>query len=319
MQRIFLGHEIYGEIVESGNGVPGLKVGDKVSFNGFFPNCKALEIEPCHHCAEGAYTLCVNPHMGRLPTNRGGGFSEFMVAHHSQWVKLPDDFTEDQALMTEPLAVAAHAVLKAPPKPGDRVLVIGSGTVGLNAAQVIKAFEPDAIVTVLARYEAQEEMALRLGADKVIRGGDAYKAVAEDTGGRLFEGMLGSRMILGGYDIIHDSVGVGKTFQDALRWVKGQGAVIFSGVELTPPRIDITPIWHQEIRITGINCHGRDHFDQASRTSFEWAIELIQTGKVQTAPLISHRFPIREIRRAIDVMTHKDREPTYKIVLEMTR
>jgi threonine dehydrogenase-like Zn-dependent dehydrogenase len=101
--------------------------------------------------------------------------------------------------------------------------------------------------------------------------------------------------------------------------VKGQGAVIFSGVELTPPRIDITPIWHQEIRITGINCHGRDHFGQASRTSFEWAIELIQTGKVQTVPLISHRFPIREIRRAVDVMTHKDREPTYKIVLEMTR
>jgi threonine dehydrogenase-like Zn-dependent dehydrogenase len=87
------------------------------------------------------------------------------------------------------------------------VLVIGSGTVGLNAAQVVKAFEPDAVVTVLARYEAQEEMALRLGADKVIRGGDPYKAVAEDTGGRLFEGMLGSRMILGGYDIIHDSVG----------------------------------------------------------------------------------------------------------------
>lgn len=319
MSRIFLGHEIYGEVVESGRDAAGLKAGDKVGFNGFFPNCRALEIEPCAHCAEGNYTLCLNPHMGKLPMNRGGGFSEFMVAHRSQWVKLPDDFTEDQALMTEPFAVAVHAVLKHPPRPGDRVLVIGAGTVGLNTVQVVKAFEPEAYVTVLARYKAQEEMALRLGAGRVIRGGDAYKAVAEDTGGRLFDGMLGSRMILGGYDIIHDSVGSGKTFQDALRWVKGQGTIIFSGVELTPPKIDITPIWHQEIQIAGINCHGREHFGSVSRTSFEWAVELIQAGKVQTAPLISHRFPISEIRRAVDAMTHKDREPTYKIVLEMMR
>ncbi len=318
MKRIFLGHEIYGEVVEAGKDVSALRTGDKVGFNGFFPNCKAYEIEPCPPCAEGNYTLCLNPHMGRLPMNRGGGFSEFMVAHESQWVKLPDDFTEDQALMTEPLAVAAHAVLKHPPKPGDKVLVIGSGTVGLNTVQVVKAFEPKASVTVLARYPAQEEMALRLGADTVIRGGDTYKAVAEETGGRLFEGMLGSRMMLGGYDIIHDSVGSGETFQDALRWVRGQGAIVFSGVELTPPKIDITPIWHQEIRITGINCHGHERFGPVPRTSFEWAIDLIQQGKVQTAPLMSHRFPIKELRRAIDAMTNKGREPTFKIVLEMS-
>ena len=316
-KRIFLGHEIFGKIIEAGDGVSALKAGDKVSFKGFFPSCKALEIDPCPPCAEGNYTLCLNPHMGKLPMNRGGGFSEFMVAHQSQWVRLPDDFTEDQALMTEPLAVAVHAVLKCPPKPGDKVLVIGSGTVGLNTVQVVKAFEPEACVTVLARYKAQEEMALRLGADKVIRGGDPYKAVAEETGGRLFDGMFGSRMILGGYDIIHDSVGSGGTFQDALRWVRSKGVVIFSGVQMTPPKIDITPIWHQEIHITGINCHGQEHFGSAPRTSFEWAIELIRNGKVQTSPLISHRFPIEEIKRAVDVMTHKDREPTFKIVLEM--
>ena len=318
LKRIFLGHEIYGKVIEAGANVAKLKTGDKVSFNGFFPNCRALEIEPCGPCAEGNYTLCLNPHMGQLPMNRGGGFSEFMVAHESQWVKLPDEFTEVQALLTEPIAVAVHAVLKEPPKPGDRVLVIGAGTVGLNMLQVVKAFEPEALVTVIARYDEQEKMAKELGADEVIRGGDLYKAVAEETDGRLFDGMLGSRMILGGYDIIHDSVGSGKTFQDALRWVKGQGAIVFSGVELASSKIDITPIWHQEIRITGINCHGQEHFGSASRTSFEWAIDLIQQGKVQVAPLISHRFPLRDIRRAIEVMTHKDREPTFKIVLEIT-
>ena len=318
LKRIFLGHEIYGEVIEAGANVAKLKAGDKVSFNGFFPNCRALEIEPCASCAEGNYTLCLNPHMGKLPMNRGGGFSEFMVAHESQWVKLPDEFTEVQALLTEPIAVAVHAVLKEPPKPGDRVLVIGAGTVGLNTVQVVKAFEPEASVTVIARYDEQEKMAKELGADEVIRGGDLYKAVADETDGRLFDGMLGSRMILGGYDIIHDSVGSGKTFQDALRWVKGQGAIVFSGVELASSKIDITPIWHQEIRITGINCHGQEHFGSTSRTSFEWAVDLIQQDKVQIAPLISHRFPLRDIRRAIEVMTHKDREPTFKIVLEIT-
>lgn len=317
MKRIFLGHEINGKVIEIGADVKALKPGDKVSFNGFFPNCRALEIEPCARCAEGNYTLCTNQHMGQLPMNRGGGFSELMVAHESQWVKLPDDFTEEQALMTEPIAVAVHAVLKEPPKPGDRVLVIGAGTVGLNTLQVLKAVEPEAIVTMIARYASQEEMARKLGADKIIRGGDLYKAVADDTGGSLFDGMLGSRMILGGYDIIHDSVGSGKTFQDALRWVKGQGTIVFTGVELALPSIDITPIWHQEIRITGINCHGQEHYNSVSRTSFEWAIDLIRDEKVQVSPLISHRFPIRDIRRAVDTMTHKDREPTFKIILDM--
>ncbi len=319
MERIFLGHEIYGEVVDAGGEVSGLKRGDKVSFLGFFPSCKALELEPCPPCAEGNYTLCLTPDKGTLPLNRGGGFSEFMIAHQSQWVRLPDDFTEDQALMTEPIAVAVHAVLKHPPQPGDRVLVIGAGTVGLNILQVVKAVEPESRVAVLARYPAQEDMARRLGADDVIRGGDPYRAVAERTGGRLFDGMMGSRMILGGYDIVHDTVGSGTTFQDAMRWVRGQGAIVLSGVQLAYSKIDIAPIWHQEIHITGINCHGQEHFDGVSRTSFEWAIDLIREGKIQTAPFISHRFPIREIRRAVEAMTRKDREPTFKIVLDVAR
>ncbi|MBI5116590.1 alcohol dehydrogenase catalytic domain-containing protein [Candidatus Poribacteria bacterium] len=317
MKRIFLGHELYCEVVETGRDVKDIKKGDKLSYLGFFPNCKGLGNNPCPPCAEGNYTLCLTPEKGTLPSNRGGGFSEFMVAHRSQWAKLPDDFTEDQALMTEPLAVAVHAVFKHPPKPGDRVLVIGAGTVGLNVLQVVKAVEPRAYVTALARYPQQEQMALRLGADKVIRGGDTYRAVADDTGGRLFNGIMGSRMMLGGYDVIHDSVGSGATFQDALRWVKGHGAIVLSGVQLAASKIDFTPIWHQEINVTGINCHGQEHLGGTPRTSFEWAIELIRDGKAQTAPLISHRFPLRDIRQAIEAMKRKGEEPTFKIVLDV--
>ncbi len=317
IRRIFLGHEIFGEVVEAGQDVSELGVGDKVSYRGFFPNCKALELDPCPPCAAGNYTLCLNPHMRELPLNRGGGFSEFMLAHKSQWVRLPDDFTEDQALLTEPLAVAVHAVLKRPPQPSENILIIGSGTVGLNILQVFKAMEPSASVTVLARYPAQEAMARRLGADDVIRGGDPYEAVAEKTHGRLFHGMMGSRMMLGGYDIIHDTVGSRTTVQDALRWTCGQGTIVLSGVELAVSKIDLSPIWHQELNVTGINCHGQEHFGGASRTSFDWAIELIREGKVETAPLISHRFPLQEIRKAVEAMTQKGREPTFKIVLDV--
>jgi len=255
--------------------------------------------------------------MGKLPSNRGGGFSEFMVAHRSQWVKLPDDFTEDQVLMTEPVAVAVHAVFKHMPRPGERALIIGAGTVGLNILQVIKALEPEASVTVLARYPAQDDMARRLGADAVIRGGDPYSAVAEQTGGRLFNGMMGSRMILGGYDLIHDTIGSGTTFEDSLRWVRRKGAIVLSGVQMAASKVDLAPIWHQEIQITGINCHGQEDFAGASRTSFDWAIELIRDGKVATAPFISHRFPLTEFKRAVEVMTRKGREPTFKIVLDV--
>jgi threonine dehydrogenase-like Zn-dependent dehydrogenase len=82
-------------------------------------------------------------------------------------------------------------------------------------------------------------------------------------------------------------------------------------------KVDLAPIWHQEIQITGINCHGQEDFAGTSRTSFDWAIELIQQGKVATAPFISHRFPLTEFKRAVEVMTQKGREPTFKIVLDM--
>jgi threonine dehydrogenase-like Zn-dependent dehydrogenase len=317
LERIFLGHELYCEVVEVGGAVTDLKVGDKVAFLGFYPSCRAFGLEPCESCAAGNYTLCLKPHMGKLPQNRGGGFSEYMVAHRSQWVKLPGSFTEDQAIMTEPFAVAVHAYFKRPLRAGERMLVIGSGTVGLNLLQVVKALQPGASVTMLARYKAQEEMALRLGADSVIRGGDPYRAVAEQTGGALFDGMLGSRMILGGFDVVHDTVGSGATFQDSLRWVRSKGTIILSGVQLAPAKVDISPIWHQEVNVTGINCHGQECEGGISRTSFEWAIELIEKGKVQTAPMISHHFPIRELRRAVETMGRKGREPTYKVVLEI--
>jgi len=319
MQRIFLGHEIFGEVAEVGGDVSELKIGDKVSYLGFFPNCKALELDPCPPCAEGNYTLCLNPHMKNLPSNRGGGFSEYMLAHKSQWVKLPDEFTEDQVLLTEPIAVGVHASFKRLPQAGERVLVIGSGTVGLNILQVLKAMEPSASVTVLARYPAQEDMARRLGADDVIRGGDPYKAVSAKTDGRLFDGMFGSRMMLGGYDIIHDTVGSRTTVQDALRWAAGRGTIVLSGVELAVPKMDLSPIWHQELHVTGINCHGQEHLGGVSRTSFEWAIELIRQGKIQTAPLISHRFPLKDIRKALETMTQKGREPTFKIALDVSK
>lgn len=315
--RIFLGHELHSEVIEIGSAVTDLQLGDKLSFLGFFPNCGALGIEPCRPCANGNYTLCLNPHKGKLPANRGGGFSEFMIAHRSQWVKLPSDFTEDQALLTEPVAVAVHAVLKSPPQPGDRVLIIGAGTVGLNILQVTKALQPEARVTMLARYETQEEIARRLGADTVIRGGDPYQAVADDTQGTLFNGMMGSRMMLGGYDIVHDTVGSGATFQDALRWVRGKGSVVLSGVELATPKFDFSPIWHQEIHVTGINCHGSERFGGVSRTSFDLAIELIRQGKIETERLISHRFPLSRLRDAVETMTHKGKEPTFKIVVDV--
>jgi len=318
MERIFLGHELFCEVVETGDAVSDVAVGDRLAYLGFFPNCKALGATPCAPCAEGNYTLCLAPDKGKLPFNRGGGFSEYMIAHRSQWVKLPAGFTEDQALLTEPIAVAVHAALKSPPRAGDRVLIIGSGTVGLNLLQVIKALEPEARVTMLARYQAQEEKALGFGAEKVIRGGDLYRAVADDTGARLFCGMMGSRMILGGYDIVHDTVGSGNTFQDALRWVRSRGSVILSGVELATPKFDFAPVWHQEIHVTGINCHGQEHAGGVSRTSFDWAIELIQQGKIDTASLISHRFPLKRIRDAVETMTHKRKEPTFKIVMDVS-
>ncbi|MCS7039868.1 MAG: zinc-binding dehydrogenase [Caldilineales bacterium] len=317
-QRFYLGHEVVSIVTEVEPGVTRFKPGDRVIMQARFQgaHCRNQEIEPlCRHCAEGNYILCENASRGIGPRGVGGGWGDGYTAHESELYPVPDDLSDDQAAMVEPLAVGVRTALRRLPAPGEKALVVGCGIVGLNLIQALRALAPDCHITALARYGHQQLMARRLGADEIIGNEDPYRAVARITGARLYEGMLGNRMLLGGFDVVFDCVGTSATLQDSLRWARAGGTVVLAGVKLKPLSLDLTPVWYQEVNLIGVNSHGREHWNGREWETFDLVIELLRQGKLTIDGLITHRFPLEKWREAIATAENK-RTGAIKVVFD---
>lgn len=319
--RSYPGHEVVGEVIEVGDEVTTLRVGDRVVLkNG--PNCVTAGIQPlCRSCAAGSYSLCER---GNLPGPQpfGGGWSEEMLLHEQQLFRVPTNINDMQAVLLEPSAVAVHAVLRHLPQAGDRILIIGAGTIGLLILQVIRALAPAVEVSVLARHAFQVEQAARLGA-QIIYPQDSYKEVQRLTGGQLYQGMFGNQMVLGGYDVIYDTVASKATTHDSLRWTRAGGTVVMVGVSLhRMRRIDLTPIWYQEVNLIGTLAQGMETWplgtDERAST-FDITAELIQQKRLSPEKLITHSFALSDYRNALLTATRKGTNRAIKVVFDYSK
>jgi hypothetical protein len=221
--------------------------------------------------------------------------------------------------MLEPSAVAVHAVLRRLPHPGDHVLIIGAGTIGLLTLQVIRALAPHATVSVTARHSFQIEQATRMGAAHILYPQDSYKGVERATGARLYKGMFGNKLLLGGYDIIYDTIGTRQTIHDSLRWTRAGGTVILVGLNLHTMHLDLSPIWYQEIDLLGTFGHGMETWPIGTHersSTFAIAAELIEHRQLHPEKLITHRFALNNYREALSVATEKSRSRAIKVVFD---
>lgn len=300
--RVFMGHEIVGRVIETGADVRTLSVGDRVTMRSYLPCCSMQEIDPpCDSCRDGNYCTCENFSETKMPENTGAGFGDRFVAHHSQLMRIPDGISDEDAVLIEPAAVSLHAVLRRPPRANENVLVIGAGTIGLNVIQFAKAVAPECRIFLMEKIDFKKELALNLGADSLISG-DLYKGVAEATGGKLYSGPLGNRYILGGFDLVYDCVGQSRTIHDSLRWLKAKGDYVMVGNQLSPVSFDQTPVWHQELRMIGVNSHGTEQYGGRTISTFDLTMEMIQNGKICLDGMITHRFPLPEYRKAFTLL-----------------
>ncbi len=317
-RHIYLGHEVVGEVIEIGEDVQKLSIGDRVVLQYGF-HCFSAGVEPpCRFCATGNYNLCER---GRLlgPEPIGGGWSEEMLLHEEQLYRIAPTISDEQAVLIEPTAVALHAILRCPPKAGDRVLIIGAGTIGLLMLQVLRALVPQAEISVLARHSFQVEQATRMGAKHIIYPQDSYASVRQATGAQLFRGMLGNQMLLGGFDIIYDTVGQRKTLHHALRWTRSQGVVVLVGLDLHLMKIDLTPIWYREINLIGTMSHGTENWPPGSntqRSTFSIIEELMEQGEIHPEQLITHHFALDKYRQALTLAAHKAQSRAIKVVFD---
>ncbi len=313
----YMGHEIVGNVTEVGPGATRFKVGDRVTLERG-RSCLALGREPrCGQCAIGNYNLCEAPVEELSDNTVGGGWSEELVTAEGYLFPIPDDLTDEQAVLIEPIGSGFRAVMRRIPRPGEKVLVIGQGTQGLGTLLSIRALQPDCHVTVLARFPYQADMARRCGADEVIMlGADLYAESARLTGGKLYQGMFRNRMLLGGFDVIFDCVGIPSTLKDALRLVQARGTVVLVGVHLYPMNIDLTPLFYWEVDLAGVMAHGAEDWEGERVSTYELIVRLMREGKMNVDGLITHRFPLSEYREAVATAIRQPRTHSTKVVFD---
>lgn len=314
--RKFIGHEVVGEVVEAGEGAVEFKEGERAILTIDWPSCFQKETDPmCRECSRGNYLLCEDPGWPDMPKNPGGGFSPYMVVHKTQLMKIGDDVPDEDAILIEPTACSVRAVLKRPPEPKEKVLVIGAGSIGLNVLSVLKAMAPDSEVYIATRYPHQTEMAKKLGATGIIEGKDTFKQVADITGGKYFKAPFGNEMVIGGFDVIYDTVGNDQTLRNAARWARAEGTVVIVGINFSPKKLDYSPFWYQEVELKGINCHGRETFRGKEMTSFEAAYILYKERKLNFDGFVTHVLPMEEYLKGIDLFFNKGKNGAVKVAL----
>lgn len=317
--RTYLGHENIGVVIEAGPAVTKFKVGDRVTIREYMAGCGNKDIQPrCKYCEEGNYNLCLNfgepsPHHP-LP-DVGAGWSDTFIAPEQQLAKIYDELSDDQAVMVEPTCVSIHAALLAPPEKGEKVLVMGCGTIGLGLVQALKIVEPGCEIWIMERVKSKQEFAMKLGADHVLNG-EPYEAASKATGGsKVYIGMNKNKMFFGGFHRIYDCIGGDWSNTTALRLLQPRGTLVKIGHHMRPITIDESPIWWHELKLVGIDAHGMEEWHGQKKYTFDLAQEWIRDGIYKTEGFVTHRFKLDDYKQALKLAMENPPD-VIKIVLD---
>lgn len=306
------GHEICGEIVETGADVSHLKNGDRVVVVPAL-NCLTRAIQPvCRSCAAGTTANCENFALGAFSPGMfigickdiNGGFAEFFVAHKSQVHLVPDGVSMESAALVEPLSVGLQAVLDNRPRDTDKVLIIGGGVIGTMVVKSMRALDIGCDITVVEPSSFASEHLKSCGAHRTIRGG-IIDAAVEITGAHAYQPLLGERVLMGGFDKVYDTVGHADTLNAALRVLATNGtlSVIGIGKEV---KLDLTTLWLKLQTVKG--CYGYRYNQTANgaKHTYQMALELISSRKIRVDDLLTHKFGLAQYRELMEVNLNKE-------------
>ena len=240
----------------------------------------------------------------------GGGWATELVAHQSQLHDVPDQMSDEMAVMIEPTASGIHAALRAQAQPGATVAVLGAGTMGLVTVAALRHLTEAGSIVCGARYPAQRELARELGADTVVSPDELKRAVRRAEGS--FQ--IGEHLS-GGADAVIDAVGSAASIAEALAMCKPRGRVVLLGMPATVT-VELTGLWHRETELVGCYTYGTETLpDGRQATGFELAFEL--AGKVPLNRLLSAAYPLDRYRDALDHAAEAGRRGATKIAFDL--
>ncbi len=320
-----LGHEVVGEIAEIGSGVEGYTIGTRVVLEPVL-SCEIRGIEPqCHQCQHGQFANCENITQGNISAgiqtgycrDTGGGWSPCFLAHKSQIHPVPDDLSDEIAVLIEPFACALHAVLKANLKDTDEILIIGAGTVGLLTVAAIRAIGKSNRILIGAKYPHQGKLARELGANEILAPDKGlYANFCRLTGAASYQPELGKPVLLGGVGVTFDCVASATTIDDALRFTRAQGRVMLVGMPAIPKNIDWTSIWYKELKVSGAYTYGVETYKGEQIRTFTLGIRLLGQMGDRLLPLIGKPFSLKDYRQAIQAVLYTGKSGLVKTTFD---
>ena len=282
---VVLGHEYSGEVVEVGEGVTGFAVGDHVTVD---PN---IYCGHCAYCQNGKKQLC--PSMEAIGVTRDGGFAQYSRIPASQAFKLEPTVPWEAAAMAEPLAGCLHGIDLAGIQVGDKVCVVGGGAIGLLMVQLAKLSGASQIV-LSEPNEKRRQVGLQLGANAAL---DPTRPDAQEAFAQVLDG---------GANVVIECVGNVPAVKSAFQFAgKGATVLLFS-----VPKVDATfdlplfDVYKKELTIKGSFVNPDTHAR---------AVALINSGKVDFGPIITHRFTLDQLPEAIAMQMS---DASIKVVVE---
>lgn len=278
-----IGHEVCGRISDVGAGVDELAPGDLVAVDGLFhcgecPACSRHEVNLCERWAS-------------IGMGYPGGLAERMTVPAYSAIPAHPGADPREVALSEPFAVAVRAVRRGRVTAGERVAVLGGGTIGLAALQV--ALDAGAErVAVVEPVAWRREKAVELGAAAGVIPGDP---VADALGGPP--------------DVVVDCTGSSRTPEAAVKLVRAGGRVVLVGLPPEPGGLDFLHLVVHEVELIGSLSHIYD-------TDFRAAVELLGRGRAKAAPLVTHELPLEQaVEDGIALLAGPDRGSALKILI----
>jgi alcohol dehydrogenase len=286
-----LGHEAVGTVTAVGGGVNGLAVGDRV-----LASCiSACGI--CRFCREGSYGQCRGGGgwiLGLLVDGVQAEYARIPFADLSTY-PLPAQVSDEAAVLLADILPTSYevGVLNGRVRPGDVVVVVGAGPIGLAAILTAKLFSPAHIVAI-DKAESRLQAAKAFGADiTVAADADPMATVRELTGGL-------------GADVVMEAVGTPGTFELCAALVRPGGRVANIGVHGKPATLHLEDLWIRNITITtGL----------VDTFSTPKLLGMLTAGQLATGAMVTHRFPLAEIMAAYDVFARPAETGALKVVM----
>jgi L-idonate 5-dehydrogenase len=280
-EPMVLGHEIAGTVAAVGAAVTTVRAGDKVAVNPSLP-CGA-----CRYCLAGLANHCLDMRFYgsamRFP-HVHGGFRQRLVADERQCVPLPSDLPLEKAAFAEPLAVCLHAVSRAGPLLGRRVLITGAGPIGMLTLLAARhAGAAEVVITDVA--EAPLALARRLGADRAVN------VAAEPDAMTAYEAGKGV------FDVMFEASGNPAALRQGIAALRPRGIAVLIGIG-GEASLMLNVVVAKEVDL-----RGTFRFD----AEFAWAVDAIATGRIDPTPLLTEIVPMARARDAFDLASDRSR------------